>query len=88
MVAQSFTLLYRRIAFCEGHDPWNLPKMSNGSAECNSAVQQSETLRYAGKSPALPFLARLLLREFFRASDFGFRASIDISAIRYTLLYL
>jgi len=35
--------LYRRIAFC---DPWNLPKMSNGSAECNSAVRQSETLRY------------------------------------------
>ena len=29
-VAQSCTLLYRRIAFCEGSNPWNASKMLNG----------------------------------------------------------
>ena len=47
-VAQSFTLLYRRIAFCER--PQSLKPAEyldvDRSAECNSAAQQSETLRY------------------------------------------
>jgi hypothetical protein len=44
-VAQSCTLLYRRIAFCEGRNPWN-PQPKSNSLPSTTAVQQSKTLRY------------------------------------------
>ena len=50
-VTQSFTLLYRRFSTCRGdslQDALCNPKpcLAGQTAECNSAVQQSETLRY------------------------------------------
>jgi hypothetical protein len=45
-VAQSCTLLYRRIAFCTGSQSFGPARHYDTSAECNSAVQQSKTLRY------------------------------------------
>ncbi len=48
-VAQIFNLLYRRIVFCQGSAIREIGFV-RPLAECNSAIQQSATLRYEKES--------------------------------------